>query len=99
MRSSVFRFVVNCENLSAVTSDLLQRLLQRRTQLGEILAYVFAEMHAQRAAAAFGQHREIAASLRGLHDAERVFLFGHREIDGVVAGDLQETRREFGPPL
>ena len=47
-------------------------------------------MDAQHAPVALGQHLEIAARLRRLDDAEGVFLARHREIVGVVAGDLQE---------
>ena len=53
--------------------------------------YIFAEMDAQRAAAAFGENGEIAAGLRSFYDAERVFLVGHRQIDGVIARDLQKN--------
>ena len=49
-----------------------------------------AEMHAQHAPIALGQHLEIAARLRRLDDTEGVFLVRHLEIGGVVAGDLQE---------
>ena len=48
------------------------------------------EMDAQRAAVALDEHLEIAARLRRLDDAERVALAGHRQVRGVVAGDLQE---------
>ena len=50
-------------------------------------------MHAKRAAPAFGENREISASLRRFHHAERVFLAGHFDIDRVVAGDLEEDAR------
>src|ERR1700676_4043681 len=51
---------------------------------------VRAEMDAQHTPVAFGQDIEIAARLRGLDDAEGVFLARHLEIGGGVAGDLQE---------
>src|SRR5450432_1407289 len=47
-------------------------------------------MHAQSAAAAFGEDGEIAASLGGLYGAESIFLVRNRKVDGVVAGDLQK---------
>src|ERR1700756_3757552 len=47
-------------------------------------------MHAEGASPAFSEYREIAACLRCLDDAERIFLVGDRKINGVVAGDLQE---------
>src|SRR6202035_3261693 len=76
-----------------VATSLLQGLLQRRAQLGEILAHALAEVHAQRAATALGEYREIAASLGGLDYAEGVFLTGNRKIDGLVAGNLQKHAR------
>jgi len=45
---------------------------------------------AQGAAAAFGQHGEIAAGLGGFYYAERIFLSRHRKIHFIVTGDLQE---------
>src|SRR5215470_5624895 len=47
-------------------------------------------MHAQRAPSPLGKHCEIPPRLRRLNDTERVFLFGNREVIGIVAGDLQE---------
>src|SRR5580704_6158881 len=51
---------------------------------------VRAEMDAQEAPVAFGQHFEVAARLRRLDDAKGVFLIRHLQIGGVIAGDLQE---------
>src|ERR1700731_37977 len=48
-------------------------------------------MHTQCAAPAFGQHREIATRLRGFYNAKRIFLPWNREIDSVVASDLQKN--------
>ena len=48
------------------------------------------DVRAQRAPAALGKDLEIAARLRRLDDAERVGLAGHRQVLGIVAGDLQE---------
>ena len=56
----------------------------------EIGGEIFAEMHAQGAAAAFGEDVEVAASLGGFNHAERIFLAGDGEIGSVIAGDLQE---------
>ena len=47
-------------------------------------------MHAQSPPAAFGQHAEIAASLRCLDHAEARLLARHRQIPVVIGGDLQE---------
>ena len=44
----------------------------------------------KRPSPAIGQHLEISARLRCLHDSEGVFLSGHRQFDGIVAGDLQK---------
>src|SRR5258708_1772361 len=55
-------------------------------------------MDAQRAAAAFGQHVEIAACLGGLDHAEASLLAGHRQIDRIGRGDLQEYAA-VGPAL
>src|SRR5258708_16041369 len=55
-------------------------------------------MDAQRAAAAFGQHVEIAACLGGLDHAEASLLAGHRQIDPIVRGDLHEYAA-VGPAL
>ena len=52
--------------------------------------HVRAEMDAQRAPAALGQHLEVAARLGRLDDAEGVLLARHRQVVRVVAGDLQE---------
>src|SRR5579871_1134326 len=68
---------------------LLQRLLNRRIQRLQVLGDVFAEMDAKRPPAAFGQHREVTASLRVLHDTERIFLARDFDIDGVIARDLE----------
>ena len=42
--------------------------------------HVGAEVDAQRAPAALGEHLEVAARLRGLDDAERVLLPRHRQV-------------------
>ena len=50
-------------------------------------------MDPQSAPPAIGQNLKISARLRRLHDAESVFLSGHRQVDRIVAGDLQEHSR------
>ena len=69
-----------------LTNGLLNGVGQSR----EAGFHVFAKMHAKGSAAAFGENREVAASLCGFHDAESVFLAGNREIDGVIASDLEK---------
>src|SRR4029077_14158456 len=66
------------------------RLLHGLGKRFEAGLQIFAKMHGERAAAAFGKDVEIAASLRGLYGAERVFLVGHGQIRGVIARDLQK---------
>src|SRR5882724_4907010 len=41
--------------------------------------------------AALGENVEIAARLRRLDNAKRVGVTGHRQVIGVIAGDLQEN--------
>src|SRR6516165_3636842 len=50
-------------------------------------------MGAQHAAAALGQHLEIAAGLCPLDDLYGVLVARHREILDIVAGDLREDSR------
>src|SRR5260370_14582689 len=52
---------------------------------------VFSERHTQRAAAAFGKDREIAAGLCRFHDAEGVPLTWDLQILGVIASDLEKN--------
>src|SRR5690349_19477675 len=47
-------------------------------------------MYTECAAAALGEDVEIATSLRGLYDAERVFLAGHGEVGSVIVSDLKK---------
>src|SRR5215471_19924560 len=67
-----------------------QRLLDGLAEFCQIALDVFAEMNTQRAAPALGKHGKVAARLSSLHDAESVFLPGHGNVRGVIAGDLQE---------
>ena len=51
------------------------------------------KMGAERTALALHQDLEIPSCLSRLDYAERVFLVRHRQIEGVVARDLQEDAR------
>ena len=64
--------------------------MKRGRQTLEAGCQVVAQMDPQRAASAFRQHLEISAGLRRFHDAEGVFLAGHGQVGGIVAGDLQK---------
>ena len=59
---------------------------------------ILPEMHPQRAASAFGEHLEIAARLRGFHNAEGIFLPGHRKVTASSQVICRNTP-VFGPPL
>src|SRR5882724_2350699 len=48
------------------------------------------EMNPQRPSSAFGEHVEIAACRRCLDDTKTRLLARHRQIPGVIGGDLQE---------
>src|SRR6266849_6426969 len=78
MRQKWFSYLCDC---------FLHSFRERRESRLQILSQV----HAQGAAAAFGENREVAAGLRGFHDPEGVLLPGHGKILGVVAGDLQKN--------
>jgi hypothetical protein len=71
---------------SGSSKRLSDGVLERRQAGSDVRA----EMDAQRTPVAFRQDVEIAARLRGLDDAEGIFLARHLEIGGVVASDLQE---------
>src|SRR2546422_2766174 len=47
-------------------------------------------MNPQCASPTFSQYCEISASLRGFDDAEGVLLIRHRQIERIVASNLQE---------
>ena len=64
--------------------------MKRRRQPVEAGCQVLAQMHSQSPAAAFGQDLEISAGLRRFDDAEGVLLSRHRQVGGIVAGDLQK---------
>ena len=59
-------------------------------QRGERRRNLTSNMHAERASVPVRQNLEIAASLGGLDDSERVGLAGNGKIERVVARDLQE---------
>src|SRR6202171_4158693 len=69
---------------------LIQRIVNRGIQYLQSRLEIALEMHAQRTAAALGQHVEIATRLRRLDHAESSLLTGYRDILGVIGGDLQE---------
>src|SRR5882724_410639 len=74
------------EPASHLPDGLLDRLVER----GQPALDVLAEVHAQHAPAALGQHAEVAAGLGGLDDAERVLVTRHRHVGRVVGGDHEE---------
>src|SRR6516162_6772247 len=57
---------------------------------GETGIEVAGDVRPQGTATAFGENVEIAARLRRLDDAKGIGLSGHRQVLGVVAGDLQK---------
>ena len=71
-------------------TNLRQRFRDYGQQLRQAQFHIFAQVHAERAAAAVGKDLKIAACLRRFHHSERVFLAGNLEIVRVVARDLQE---------
>ena len=78
--------VRHCAGVSGASST-------RRARVSRPAATSVAEMDAERPAAALGEHREVAARLRRLDDAEGVRCPGTARSRGVVAGDLQEHAR------
>jgi hypothetical protein len=67
-----------------------ERPLHERVQPIETSRNIASEVHAQQAPAARREDLEVAARLRRLDDAERIPSPRHREIDDIVARDLQE---------
>ena len=51
---------------------------------------ILAEMYTECATAALGEDIEIAACLRGLYDAERVFLARYSKVGSVIVSDLEK---------
>src|SRR6185295_6161063 len=72
-------------------SDRLgQRFIDRRGERCEPRLDVLADVHTQRTPAALDQYRQVAASLRRFHHAERELVARNFDIRGIVARDLQE---------
>src|SRR5215469_16542592 len=69
---------------------LFEGLFDGGSERFEALRDAVREVHAQRTAATFGEHVEIAARLRCLDDAERIFGARHLKISRIAASDLQE---------
>src|SRR5271169_751874 len=59
-------------------------------QGGETGIEITGDVRPQGAPTAFGKNPEIAARLRLLDDPKGIGMAGHRQILGIVAGDLQE---------
>jgi hypothetical protein len=66
-----------------------QRCRDRRLQSLQAGSEVRAEMSAPSAALALEQDLKITSSLGRLDQTETILLSRHRQIDGVIAGDLQ----------
>src|ERR1043166_626533 len=49
-----------------------------------------AEMHPQRSPASVEEHLKVTTSLRGLYDAEGIFLTGHGKIESIIRRYLQK---------
>ena len=75
-----------------------QRLLDGPADRGQAGVDVLADVDSKRAPAALGQDLEVPSRLGGLDDTEGVLAPGHRQVAGVVAGDLEEDAR-VGPAL
>src|SRR5437660_9561843 len=73
------------------------KALHRQSLLGglgkfrEIGFHVLADVNAQRATPALRQNSKIPAGLCGFHYTKSVFLSRHRQIDFVIASNLQEN--------
>jgi hypothetical protein len=63
---------------------LVQRIVNGGIEHLQARLEIALQMHAQRAAAALGEHIEITACLRGLDDSKACLLARHREILGIV---------------
>src|SRR6266702_7182184 len=67
-----------------------QRPPDRSLERGKAGLDIAPEMHAERAPTAFGEHLEVGARLRGLHDPEACAVSRDRQVLGVVRGDLEK---------
>src|SRR5262245_31372254 len=75
---------------SCIRVSLGEGPLDRLAELREPAGDVGTEVDAEGAAAALGEHGEVASGLGGLDDAEREVPSGDGEVGRVVGGDLQE---------
>src|SRR5215813_9251555 len=78
------------ETTSAAKISSIQALRDCFRQCFKPRVQIFPEMNSQCATAAFGEHGEIPARLRGFDDTKRVFLARNGKVGCVVTGDLQE---------
>src|SRR5215472_315491 len=76
--------------ISEKPSPLLPSFCNRLLHLIQPTFHIHRQMYTQCATLTFGQNLKIATRLRCLDDAESVFLLRYGQIDGVIAGDLQE---------
>src|SRR5689334_22461627 len=83
---------------TSITGLLLQGLLDRAVQRCETGLEVAGDVRAQRPPSPLGKNLQIAARLSGLDHTERIGMAGHRQVPGIVAGDLQENAA-VGPAL
>ena len=75
------------------TTPLFQRRHDGCLQCLEARSDICAKMSTQGTAVALQQDLEISAGLSRFDHAERVLLSRHGQIDGVIAGDLEEHPR------
>src|SRR6185503_5476035 len=68
----------------------LQRALERCLERLQTGADVCAQMHSECPSVTLDENRKVATCFSGLDDAERIFPAGHRNVRGVVAGNLEE---------
>src|SRR5260370_34669769 len=78
------------ESSSARNFWLSQGLFDRFREFCEIAFHVFAEVNAQRAAIAIGEHGEVTARLGGFDNAKGEFLPGNGNVGGVIASELEK---------
>src|SRR3984957_20539713 len=82
-------FLLTQEN-SFSMSKLPECLLDQCPESLQTRFHVAAEMHTKRAPSALRQYLKIAARLRCLYHAKRVFMSRHRQFHRIVTGDLQK---------
>src|SRR6266568_4012386 len=76
---------------NGTVATLRQYLPDDGFELRQVCLRVFPNMHPQGAPVSIGEHLEVAAGLRRLDDAKGIFMSGNRQINGVVAGNLQKN--------